>query len=151
MANTSKNQVIAAVLIKSPIGAKPDAKKTLLLLNLHRINTGVLLPDNPTARAMLQIAKDYLTWGAVDEGTVVKVLEKRGKLPGDKKIDSTKAKEAAEGLFAGKLLQTFGIKKYLRLHPPRGGFKLSLKRPVSSKGEAGYRKKGIGELLERMI
>ncbi len=143
--------VVAAVLIKSPIGSKPDARRTLVILNLHRINTCMLLPDTPTSRAMLQIAKDYVAWGPVDQETVAKVVARRGRLPGDARVDEAKAKDASAGLFSGKKLQDYGIKRHMRLHPPAGGFKKSLKRQVSSKGEAGYRKAGMGALLERMI
>ena len=38
-----------------------------------------------------------------------------------------------------------------RLHPPRGGFKGSTKKPYSDGGELGYRGPAINELIRRMI
>lgn len=146
-----ENAIIGAVMIKSPIGAKPDAKKTLSLLGLKKINTLALLPGSPIYLSMLQKAKDYVTWGSVTAELAAKVIEARGKVAGNKAVEPSKAGEAASGLAQGKHLLDYGIKKDIHLHPPTGGFKRTLKRQVSAKGEAGDRKEKIAELLERMF
>jgi large subunit ribosomal protein L30 len=147
----AEGKVLAAVMIKSPIGSKPDARMTLKLLGMHRINACVLLANTPSYTNMLQIAKDYVTWGLIDSEFAAAVLEKRGMLSGDNKVDSALAKKAAAGLASGKKLAEFEIKRHLRLHPPSGGFKRTLKHQISSKGETGDRKDKMKALLERMI
>jgi len=44
-----------------------------------------------------------------------------------------------------------GIPPVFYLHPPKGGFKRSLKRPLADGGELGYRGKEIVSLISRMI
>lgn len=142
------DKLLAAVIVKSPIGGKPDARRTLVLLGLERVNTCVVVPDNPTYRSMLQIAKDYVTWGDITREFAAKLLLARGRLPGDKPLDAATAKKAADGIAEGKPLE--GVKKFLRLHPPKGGFKRTLKRAITSGGETGDRGDKIEELLGRM-
>lgn len=144
--------IIAAVMIKSPIGAKPDAKKTLYLLGMKTVNTAILVSDSPIYRSMLQKAKDYVTWGSVSADFAEKVIASKGKLVGGgEKADSAKAKEAIEAVVSGKKLSDAGVKRDIHLHPPTGGFKGTLKRPITQKGEAGDRKEKMQALLERMI
>jgi large subunit ribosomal protein L30 len=147
----AEGKILAAVMIKSPIGSKPDARMTLRLLGFHRLNACVLLANTPSYTNMLQIAKDYVTWGLIDAPFATKVLEERGKMEGDKPVATALAKKAAEGLASGGKLLDFEIKRHLRLHPPAGGFKRTLKRQVSSKGECGDRGDKMQALLERMI
>ncbi|WP_455364897.1 hypothetical protein, partial [[Eubacterium] cellulosolvens] len=44
-----------------------------------------------------------------------------------------------------------GFRKVFRLHPPRGGFKYSSKRPFKDQGELGYRGEAINKLVDKMI
>jgi len=44
-----------------------------------------------------------------------------------------------------------GLKPYFRLHPPKGGFKGSVKKPYNAGGELGYRGSAINDLIMRMI
>ncbi|MFH0961989.1 MAG: uL30 family ribosomal protein [archaeon] len=148
---TNEGRIIGAILIKSPIGAKPDAKKTLALLGLLKINTLALLPEGPMYKSMLQKAKDYVTWGTISAELAARVIEKRGELVGGKDVDARAASGAAAGMVAGKLLLDHGIKKDIHLHPPTGGFKKTLKRAITAKGEAGDRKEKMTALLERMF
>ncbi len=41
----------------------PKTKDTLKYLRLNRVNHAVVLPRNATTVGMLQVAKDYVTWG----------------------------------------------------------------------------------------
>ncbi len=115
--------MIGVIRIRGEVGLRPDVKKTLELLGLDRNHTLAVLDDNPSVRGMLRVIKDRVTWGELSEA-VLKALEK---LPakGDK------------------------VKRY-RLHPPRGGFKRTIKRPLPD-GELGYRGEAINELIERML
>jgi large subunit ribosomal protein L30 len=43
-----------------------------------------------------------------------------------------------------------GVKPFFRLHPPKKGYRRSVKRPYNNKGELGYRGEAINELARRM-
>ncbi|MGC8949630.1 MAG: 50S ribosomal protein L30, partial [Thermoprotei archaeon] len=61
--------------------------------------------------------------------------------------------DLAQALLEGKvkLKDLKMIKPVFRLHPPRKGFKKSVKKMYTDGGELGYRGPKINELLLRMI
>lgn len=148
----------AVIRVRGRTGIRPDIVKTMDLLNLTRINHCVLVKGTPQFKGMLQVCKDYVTWGEV-EGTVVsKLISKRGRLEGDKRLTEQALKETgyssfdalAEAVCKGEAtLKKAGIKPVLRLSPPRGGHKnIKSAYPV---GALGYRGPHIGLLLARMM
>lgn len=138
----------------------PKTKDTLKYLRLNRVNHAVVLPQNETTKGMLQVAKDYVTWGEVDAKTLAAVIESRGRLVGDKPLTADylakntpyKTFEAvAEAIVAGKFLYKDipEVKPIFRLHPARKGLE-GIKRSVQNGGSLGYRGEEINELLGRM-
>jgi large subunit ribosomal protein L30 len=152
--------LLAIVRIRGSVDQPHDIKHALKLLNLTRPNHAVIVPDNSTHRGMLQKLKDVVTWGEVDNKTLKALIQKRGRIVGNRKItpkflkeqkfESTNAFIAA--LFAGKadMRHIEGMKPMFRLHPPRKGFK-SVKNPITRGGDLGYRGEEINALLERMM
>ncbi len=151
----------AAIRVRGVINIKPDIKKTLQLLNLSRVNHCVLLEENPSIKGMLQVAKDYITWGEVDKDLLEKLVISRGKLEGDKAFTEKHLKSATSYKSIDKLTQAIienkfryrdipNIKPIFRLTPPKKGYK-SVKKSFSNKGALGYRGKDINKLIERMI
>jgi len=110
---------------------------------------------------MLQTAKDVITWGEVSQDTVQQLLAKRGRLTGGrriteddlKKLGFTSFEAMAEALCSLKirLKDLPSVKPVFRLHPPRKGFKRSVKRAYAEGGEVGYRGERINELILRML
>jgi large subunit ribosomal protein L30 len=163
MAKESKdpNTLIAVIRLRSGIGLRQEAKDTLSLLNLTRVNHAVILDTRPTYLGMLQKAKDAITWGEIDAPTLSWLLRKRGRLIGEKPVTDdyvtkhSKYKtldEYAKAVVTQKeeALALPKLKKVFRLHPPSKGFPASLKRTVQQKGELGYRGTDINSLLKRM-
>jgi large subunit ribosomal protein L30 len=151
----------AAVRVRGIINIKPDIKKTLQLLNLTRVNHCVLLEENPSIKGMLQVAKDYITWGEVDKELIQKLISERGKLEGDKELTEGHIKSATSFSNMDKLSQAItdnkfkykdipNIKPIFRLNPPKNGYE-GIKRSFVNKGALGYRGKKINKLIERMI
>jgi large subunit ribosomal protein L30 len=151
----------AAIRIRGHVNVHPKIKKTLHLLNLNRANHCVLLPESKSAKGMLQTAKDYITWGEVNDETIAKLLEKRGKQSGDvaltedfiKSVSSYKSfKDLAKDLAKDKvkLSEIPEIKPVFRLHPPLKGFE-GVKRSFRNNGAIGYRSKEINTLINRML
>ena len=147
--------VYAVVRIRGRTGIRPEVKYTMGLLNLTRVNHCVLVPETPEIKGMLQKCKDFVTWGEIKEDSLVKLLKKRGRLPGNVRLTDDKVKELggieamAKSIIEGKKVSDLGLKKVFRLHPPRGGYK-SIKRPYP-RGDLGYRGEAINDLLARMI
>ena len=154
-------QLLVAVRLKGHIGLHPDVRKTLQLLNLKRANYAVILPDTPSVRGMLRKVAPYITWGIPSKQTLVTLLKKMevrgdGRL-GDNldKLGVGSLEELAEQIMndPGKLKEIrkkLDLRPYARLHPPRKGFKHSIKRPYKDKGEWGDRGEAINELIRRM-
>ncbi|MHC1586779.1 MAG: 50S ribosomal protein L30 [Candidatus Hecatellaceae archaeon] len=152
---------LAVVRIRGTVNVRGDVKDTLAMLRLHKANHATVIPATPTYLGMLQKAKDYLTWGEISEATLARLLQRRGRLEGNKplteeylrKMGFKGFEELAKAICSGKLTlkQIPGLKPVFRLHPPSKGFKHSVKRHVAEGGELGYRGEKINELLERMM
>jgi large subunit ribosomal protein L30 len=151
----------AAIRVRGIVNIKPDIKKTLQLLNLTRVNHCVLLEENPSIKGMLHVAKDYITWGEVEKDSLKMLIEKRGKLEGDKELTENHLKSATSYSSLEKLSQAIVDKKFkykdipnvkpiFRLNPPIKGYE-GIKRSFVNKGALGYRGKDINKLIERMI
>lgn len=159
MIKMSKNSLLV-IRIRGTINVSKREEDTLRMLRVDRNNYATIIDDRPDYKGMLQRAKDWITWGEPTVETVKVMLEKRGKAPGDKILTEEYIKELGfEGFedLAEKLVscevninQLEGIKPFFRLHPPKKGFKKSVKRPYRSKGELGYRGEDINELAVRM-
>jgi len=139
----------------------PKTKDTLKYMRLNRVNHAVVLPESDTTKGMLQVAKDYVTWGEVDAKTLANVIKARGRLVGDgpltdahvAKHTSFKSIEAlAEAIIAGKTRyqDVPEVKPIFRLHPAKGGLE-GIKRSVQAGGALGYRGQDINDLLGRML
>ncbi len=151
----------AAIRIRGTVNIKPDIKKTLNLLNLTKANHCVVLNETPSIKGMLQVAKDYVTWGEIDKKTLTNLISSRGKLIGDKALTNDYLKTAtsfnsidnlSDAIINKKFLykEIPSIKPIFRLNPPKKGFE-GIKRSFSNKGALGYRGKEINNLIERMI
>ena len=69
------------------------------------------------------------------------------------KSSSVRYQDVAEAIanLDAELTDLHNIKPVFRLHPPKGGFKGKIKRPWKDKGELGYRKQAIEDLIKRMV
>ena len=150
--------MFAVIRIRGRVGVRREIEDTLKLLRLNRINNCVLVENSPSFRGMLEKAKDFITWGEINRETLIKLLKKRLRLKGNKRVKEEDLKkvginsfeELADALLGGKKLKEFEIfNQVFRLTPPKHGFK-SVKKHWP-KGDLGYRGEAINELLERMI
>jgi len=152
--------MIAAIRVRGRTGIKKEIADTLDMLKLTRINHAVLIEENPSYNGMLQKAKDYITWGEVDEETVAQLISKRGKLTGNLRVtedyikentDFSSVEELSKAVVeSGAKLEDSGIKPVFRLHPPRKGYE-NIKKTFKESGSLGYRGDKIGDLIKKMI
>ncbi|DAC49197.1 MAG TPA: 50S ribosomal protein L30 [Candidatus Thalassarchaeaceae archaeon] len=151
------------IRVRSNIGVERSIRETMGHLNLTRVNHAVLIPENEAYAGMLQKAKDYITWGKVDEETITSLISERGRLMGDKPItdkvvkaetDFKSIKAFATAIATGDSTTKAiaDMKPVFRLHPPRGtkGWG-GIKRHFTVGGALGYRGEAITDLAGRMI
>jgi len=155
---------IVAIRIRGTVGVSPDVELTLRSLRLIRKHQAVLLYSRPEILGMLFKVKDHVCWGAVTKETINLLLSRRGRVSGGKRFNEKFVKEmlgftsldrVGEALSKAELplrkLWKAGLKPFFRLHPPKGGFKHSTKRPYKSNGELGDRAHAINNLVARMV
>jgi len=143
------------------IAASRDVRATLKMLNMNKNYHAVLIDDRPSYLGMLKEVQNYVTWGEATKETVRMLIEKRGRLLGDKRIteESVKKlgfnslKELVEAIYNCSISynKLQGVKPFFRLHPPSKGFKGKVKKSYRAGGEAGYRGKAINDLIKRMV
>ena len=127
--------MIAIVRIRGRVGINKDVDETLKRLRLRkRYNLVFVREDDKVRLGMIKKVKDYIMYGRINDELVEKIVELRGEL----KDKNKKTKKTLEN-----------IKPWIRLHPPRGGFKKSTKIPYP-KGVLGENKE-INKYLEKML
>ncbi len=151
----------AVVRVRGIVNVNPDIKRTLQLFRLTRVNHCVLLEENANTKGMLQVAKDYITWGTIEKESLTKLIKSRGKLEGDKELTEEYLKSATSYNSLEKLSQAItdnkfkykdipSVKPIFRLNPPKNGYE-GIKRSFKNGGALGYRGKEINKLIEKMI
>jgi large subunit ribosomal protein L30 len=153
-------KVLAAIRIRGELHLRPEVRKTLELLRLHRVNHCVLLEDTPSARGMLKQVEAFVAFGEASQAVIERLLEKRGRLSGKRRLTAEylKSKKISFGDLAKQLaegkanLEELGIKPVFRLHPPKKGFeRQGIKRSFAEGGALGYRADAINDLVARMV
>ncbi|HWQ17874.1 MAG TPA: 50S ribosomal protein L30 [Sulfolobales archaeon] len=158
--------LLAIIRLRGRVDVPPDVEKTLELLRLYRKFHATIYPDSlPGIVGMLRRAAMWITWGEISYETLLELLKKRGRAPGNKRltddyiarVTNNKYKsieELATAIYRGEeMLHKIDniVKPIFRLHPPSGGFKGSIKKPYGNDGELGYRGQDINDLIRRMI
>jgi large subunit ribosomal protein L30 len=152
---------IAVVRIRGLSDVRGDIEDTLKMLNLNRIYHATLVDDRPSYLGMLRKAQNHITWGEISKEMLTLLLKKRGKIFGNKRLTDEDTKsfgydsidKLADAIY--NLEVQFSdlpkVQKVFQLHPPRKGFKGSVKKSYKSGGETGYRGELINDLIKRMI
>lgn len=154
--------LFAVVRIKGRVNVRKDVERTLHLLRLYRKHHCVILQAKKDIVGMLKKIERFITWGEIEPNVLKLLIEKRGRLPGNKRVTPEYIKEKTgktideivEELYNGNLSfkDIPGLKSFFRLKPPTKGFEnKGIKKPYSLGGVFGYRGKAINSLLERMI
>lgn len=149
------------IRVRGTINVRKTINDTLKMLRLNKINHCVIIPESIEYNGMLKKAKDYITWGEVNEDVLKELLTSRAKLEGDRPVNDKyiksnskykSLKDFSAEIIKGnaKLSDLKDIKAVFRLHPPRKGYE-GIKRPFSLGGALGYRGDKINDLIRRMI
>ena len=153
-----------AVRLRGTSRIPPDVEKALEVLRLKRRFQAAVLKMDESVKGALRKVKDWVTWGEINRETLTSLLRERGVVKGGKRLDEAFIKTAfdkngfedlSQAMLTGEVtltkLRKNGVDTVFRLHPPRKGFKGSVKRPFNVGGELGYRGEHINNLLKRML
>jgi large subunit ribosomal protein L30 len=132
---------------------------TLKMLRLHKPNHLVLVDEK--AEGMLQTVKDFITWGEITAEKLEQLVQKRGRIMGNKRVTEAFLKEHQVDSFkilVSKVmenrdaLQKVGIKPVFRLNPPSKGYeRAGIKKAFTVNGALGYRSEKINDLIGKMM
>lgn len=151
----------AVIRVRGQPDVNKDIEYTMNLLGLTRVNHCVVVPENDVMKGMLQKAKDYITWGEINEATLADLIRVRGRLAGDEMIDDAFLAENSDFKTADEMAKAIindgykmkdidGAKPVFRLHPPLKGYEGN-KRSYKNGGALGYRGEAINDLISRML
>ncbi len=148
------------VRLRGTVNVPYWAEHTLRLLRLKGRFSATIVPENEVYEGMLKKVKDHVAWCKADVQTIKLLLEKRGKVIGDKSINDevlrslgfSSIDDLADALANDsiKFNDLKLIKPYFRLAPPRKGFKKSSKHMYSDGGILGKNEK-LPEMVARMV
>ncbi len=152
---------IAAVRIRGTVGVRGEVQETLKMLGLTHGCNATLIDNRPSYLGMLKKVQNQVTWGEVSKESIALLLKERGRLIGNQKVTDEYAKKLGNESI-DQLAETIhdlkiefrkmpDMKPLFRLHPPKKGFKGSVKKSYKSGGETGYRGEEIDSLIRRMI
>ncbi len=152
--------MLAVIRIKGEVHSPAKVRDTMRMLGLERVNHLALVVDSPTIRGMLKKVEHLVSFGEIDLKTLSLVLEKRGRLGGNKRLNAgflqqhkfKSFNDLAEKILENKkIIVEMGVHPVFRLHPPRGGFERpGIKRSFSVGGVWGNRGPKINALIEKM-
>ncbi len=128
MSEETTKSKLAIIRVRGGIRVRNEVEDTLRMLNIHRCNYCTVVPNNASFAGMAKKAKDYITYGEIDDETYKLLVSKKGEKTGDK------------------------MKPFFRLNPPKKGFgRKGIKMPFNISGALGYRGSKINDLIKRMI
>lgn len=154
-------KLLAVIRLRGEVGVSKNVAATLELLRLRKKHRCILVPATANYMGMISKVKDYCTFGEVEEAVVKELLQKRGRIAGNKPLTAEFLKQSKLTFetFAKKLMNSEikfrdveGLKPFFKLHPPIGGFEREgIKKPFAMHGSLGYRRADINKLLRKMI
>jgi len=152
--------LILVVNLHGKINSSAPVRKALTELWVARKFSASVVGDDAPTVGMLRRCKDYVAWCAADEALLGDLLKKRGMVSATKALDQAALKGlgykdhealAAKMVKDGVRLSAInGVLPYFRLAPPKGGFKVSMRRQFTEKGLLGKNPK-LEEIVRRMI
>ena len=146
--------MLAVIRIRGIVGRSRKINHTFEKLRLRRKHVCIVVQEKKEIVGMIKKIKDYVTYGEIDKETLKLLIEKRGRLIGNKKIkEGTIDDVFIEDVINGKArLQDRNIKPFFRLNSPKKGFgKFGLKKTFKERGALGYRGKEINSLIKKML
>lgn len=155
-------KLLFIVRIRGALGMKRQMYDTLRMLQMFKVNHGIILFPNKSYMGMLQKVKDYIAYGEINKKLLLKLLRKRARIEGNEPLIDSHIKiktkyqtlnKLADGLLKGEIQykDIEKIKPVFRMHPPRGGYRGTIKKAYGAGGSLGYVGDYINTLLIKML
>jgi large subunit ribosomal protein L30 len=150
---------LLVVNMRGLVNTRTTVRDTLKLLNIETRFRATVVPDTPSHRGMLEMAKEHVAWCEADSELLTKLLEKRGRAEGKTAINQDVLKvlgyknlgDLAKALSDGEItLNALGVKPSFTLNSPKGGFKRSIRRMHSQGGILGHNPE-LPKIVQAMI
>ncbi len=152
--------LLLVVNLHGSINSSAPVRKALNELWVAKKFSASVVTDDPPTVGMLRLCKDFVAWCQVDEALLSDLLKKRGMVSGSRPLDQASLKglgyKKHEDLAAKmvkeqvRLSAVAGVLPFFRLAPPKGGFKISLRRQATERGALGNNPK-LDAIVRRMI
>ena len=155
---------VAIVRIRGTVNVRKDVNDTLNMLRLHKPHHVVIMPFTDTYKGMIMKVHRYIAWGEIDFDTFLDLLRKRGRVGGNKRLTDDLVRKYTREKFASiedlakalwnrkvRFKDLEWLKPVFRLHPPRGGYRGTIKKPFELGGSFGYWGARINELVRKMM
>jgi large subunit ribosomal protein L30 len=142
------------------INTPAEVRTTLKELGIGKRFAATVVVDDPTTMGALRLCKEYVAWSEVDAAFLESLLKARGRISNSKTLDEESLKSmgykgyadlASKMVKNGSTLSSIsGLKPYLGLSPPRGGFKRSSRRQFRQGGVLGENP-SLPDIVRRMM
>jgi large subunit ribosomal protein L30 len=153
-------ELLLVLNLHGKINSSAAVRKALAELKVEKKFSASVVTDDDSTVGMLKLCKDYVAWSPVEEGLLTTLLEKRGMVSTQARLDARalsalgykKHSELASKMLKEhlRLSQVGGLRPFFRLTPPKGGFRKSMRRQYSERGVLG-KNPGLPDLVRRMI
>ncbi len=160
----STPKLFFVVRVRGAPGMRRKILDTLKMLRMHKVNHGVLIWGTASFEGMLSKCKDYISYGEIDEKTLIRLLRVRGRVEGNQPLTEEHIKnltnyknfrDLAKALLSGEIQyrekDIYKIKPVFRLHPPRKGHRGTIKKHFNEGGTLGNIGIYINELIHKML
>jgi large subunit ribosomal protein L30 len=152
--------LLLVVNLHGQINSSDPVRKALNELWVGKKFSASVVTDDAPTLGMLRLCKDFVAWSSVDEGLLGDLLKKRGMVSSTRPLDQASLKQLGfknHDELAAKMVKdqvrlsaVKGVLPFFRLAPPKGGFRLSLRRQSTEHGLLGSNPKLEG-IVRRMI
>jgi large subunit ribosomal protein L30 len=152
--------LLLVVNLHGSINSSVPVRRTLEELWVAKRFSASVVTDDPPTVGMLRRCKDFVAWCPLEEGLLTDLLRKRGMVSSARVLDPKSLKSMGFNTYedlAAKMVKeqvrlsaVSGVLPYFRLAPPKGGFKLSLRRQTTERGLLGSNPRLDG-VVRRMI
>ncbi|MEK6940339.1 MAG: uL30 family ribosomal protein, partial [Nanoarchaeota archaeon] len=108
------NTRLVIVRVRGVCKLKKKTEATMRMLRLFKKNHCSIVKNSKQVIGMIQKIKDYVTWGELDEGTMRLLLEKRGRIIGNKPLQESWFKTKAKMDYDSFIKDYFELKTELK-------------------------------------
>ncbi|HUI00359.1 MAG TPA: uL30 family ribosomal protein [Nitrososphaerales archaeon] len=150
---------LLVVNLHGMINVPTATRSTLVQLGIGKRFAATVVGDDAVSKGEVRLCKDYVAWTSLDQTFLTDLLKARAKRSNSKPLDDEGLKalgfkthaDMAKAIMAdGGRLSTVGLKPFLGLSPPKGGFRRSSRRQFKEGGILGENPQLV-EIVRRMM